>query len=240
MLIDLHVYTAPSGGPSIERAISNARDLSLDAIAVVDRRASADVARRVVTGELGDFPVFVGVELETVAGDVLVFVPKLDPFYTREEWRELDVLGLPELSDVTELAARHGGVVLAAHPYDRNRARSPRDRVFALSALSGMEVWTATSDRASNNVALEAGASASIGAFAGSANVSEHPPRYPRVTLFAAEPQDQASFVEAVEGGDFWPVEIASQGSSNPRHSNRGGGRSSSRGNRGPSNRRTP
>lgn len=236
MLIDLHVYTAPSGGPSIERAVSNAREQGLDAIAVVDRAASADVARAVIDQRFGDFPVFVGVELATTAGDVLVFVPDLAPFYTREEWRELEVLGLPELSDVVEMAQRHRGVVLSTHPYDRKRDRAPRDRVFALSALSGMQVWTSTSDRSANQVALEAGARAQVGAFAGSASVSERGVRQPWVTLFAAEPQTQADLVEALEGGDFWPVEIAE---SRSRSGGGRGGRSSrsNRGRRGSSNR---
>jgi len=235
MLIDLHVYTAPSGGPSVERAISNAQEQGLDAVAIVDRAASADVARAVLEERFGDFPVFVGVELATTAGDVLIFVPELDPFYTREEWRELEVLGLPELSDVVEMVQRHQGVVLGAHPYDRKRERAPRDRVFALSALSGMQVWTSTSDRAANQIALEAGSSAQVGAFAGSASVSERGVRQPWVTLFAAEPQTQVHLVEALEGGDFWPVEIAE---SRSRSGGRGG-RSNrpTRGRRGRSNR---
>lgn len=235
MLIDLHVYTAPSAGPSVERAVSMARDQGLDAIAIVDRAASAEVARAVVDQRFGDFPVFVGVELATTAGDVLVFVPDLDPFYTREEWRELEVLGLPELSDVVEMVERHKGVVLGAHAYDRRRERAPRDRVFALSSLAGFQVWTSTSDRQANHVALEAGARAQVGAFAGSASVSERGVRQPWVTLFAAEPQTQADLVEALEGGDFWPVEIAD---SRSRSGGRGGRSSrSNRGRRGGSNR---
>lgn len=220
MLIDLHVYTAPSGGPSAERAVSTAREQGLDAIAIVDRNASAETARAVLDEKFGDFPVFVGVELATTAGDVLVFVPDLDPFYTREEWRELEVLGLPDLSDVADLVERHKGVMLSAHPYDRDRARSPRDRVFALPELAGMEVWTSTSDRVANHIALEAGARAQVGAFAGSASVSERGVPQPWVTLFAAEPETQVDLIDALEGGDFWPVEIAE---SRTRSGGRGG-----------------
>lgn len=227
MLVDLHVYTAPSGGPSAENAVANATELGLDGIAVVDRHASAEIARRVVAGEFGEFPVFVGVELATAAGDVLIFVPELDPFFTREEWRELEVVGLPELSDVVEMVERHGGIVLSAQPYDRKRARAPRDRVFSLSALAGMEVWTSTSDATANTMALESGSRAAVGAFAGSASVSARTPRSPWVTLFAATPTTQKELIEALRGGDFWPVEIAdarqrSNDDRRPRHSDRG------------------
>lgn len=209
MLVDLHVYTAPSGGPSTERAVANAAEFGLDGIAVVDRHASAEVARQVMAGAFGEFPVFVGVEIATAAGDVLIFVPELDPFLTREEWRELEVVGLPELSDVVEMVERHRGVVLGAHPYDRKRARAPRDRVFSLAALSGLEVWTSTSDATANTLAHEAGARAQVGAFAGSANVSARGSRGPWVTLFADTPGNQRELVEALQGGDFWPVEIS-------------------------------
>jgi len=227
MLVDLHVYTAPSGGPSVERAVEQAAALGLDGIAVVDRHASADVARRVVGGEFGDFPVFVGVELATAAGDVLIFVPNLDPFFTREEWRELEVVGLPELSDVVEMVEREGGVVLSAQPYDRKRARSPRDRVFSLDALAGLEVWTSTSDATANTFAQEAGARASVAGFAGTANASSRGSSEPWVTLFSALPTTQAELVEALKGGDFWPVEIGSQrarsgGDRRPRSNDRG------------------
>lgn len=221
MLVDLHVYTSASGGPTLESAVSQARELGLSAIAVADRNASADVARRVAAGEFGDFPVFVGVELATASGDVLVFVPKIDPFLTREEWRELEVLGLPELSDVVDMAERHGGVVLGVHAYDRKRARAPRDRVFSLETLAGLEVWTSTSDALANSLALEAGSRAPVGAFAGSASVSSKPLRGQWATLFAKEITSQEALIVALQGGDFWPVEISDSRLPRPSHDDR-------------------
>lgn len=223
MLVDMHVYTSASGGPSLERAIADAQELGLSAVAVADRHASAAVARRVASGEFGEFPVFVGVELATASGDVLAFVPQIDPFLTREEWRELEVLGLPELSDVVEMVERQGGVVLGVHAYDRKRARAPRDRVFSLEALAGLEVWTASSDGLANTLALEAGSRAPVGAFAGSANMSSKPLRGQWATLFAQTIDSQEALVRALRTGDFWPVEISDTRAPRPSSDDRGG-----------------
>lgn len=230
MLVDLHVYTSASGGPTLDRAVAEARELGLSAVAVADRHASADVARRLAAGEFGEFPVFVGVELATAAGDVLVFVPKIDPFLTREEWRELEVLGLPELSDVVDMAERHGGVVLGVHAYDRKRSRAPRDRVFSLEALAGMEVWTSTADNLANSLALEAGSRAPVGAYAGSASISSKPLRSQWATLFATEITTQEALVEALRVGNFWPVEISDSRQPRPSQDDRGNRGRSDRG----------
>ena len=233
MLVDLHVYTSASGGPSLEQAVAHAQELGLSALAVADRHASAQSARRVAAGEFGEFPVFVGVELATAAGDVLVFVPELGPFLLREEWRELEVLGLPELSDVVDLAERHGGVVLGVHAYDRKRARAPRDRVFSLEALAGLEVWTSTSDALANSLALESGSRAPVGAFAGTASMSARPLRSQWATLFAKEIATQGELVTALRVGDFWPVDISDHRAPRPSSDDRGSRARSDRGERG-------
>lgn len=214
MLIDLHVYTSPGGGPSLDTAIKNARALGLGGIAVCDHRASADVARRVAAEETDGFPVFVGVELPTTQGDMLLFVPELDPFMTCEEWKELDVVGLPSYADVRDLAHRHGGVVLSAQPYDRKRNRAPGDRIFTLDGLASLEVWSSTTDRRAVGMGYEAATRSPMPGFAGSATLSHSYPQDLWVTLFRTQPHDQQSFVEALRAGDYWPVELASGGSS--------------------------
>lgn len=214
MLIDLHVYTSPGGGPSLDTAIDNARSLGLDGIVVCDQRASSDVARRVVGGDTDGFPVFVGVELPTTQGDMLLFVPELDPFMTCEEWKELDVVGLPSFADVRDMAHRLGGAVLSTQPYDRKRNRAPGDRIFTLDGLSSLQVWSSTTEGRAVGMGYEAATRSPLPGFAGSATLSHSYPQDLWVTLFRTQPSDQRSFVEALRAGDYWPVELDAGGSS--------------------------
>ena len=100
VLIDLHTYSRASGGASVDNVVSAARAAGLDAVLFADREASAEVARGIARGTFGDFRVFVGVELSTRGGDAILVLPQIDPYLTREEWRELIAFGRPTLEDV--------------------------------------------------------------------------------------------------------------------------------------------
>lgn len=212
MLIDLHVYTDASDGADLKRVLRQAEELGIDALCVTDTRASAAVARAVVADEIdSDVSVFVGVEIPTLAGDVLVIPRALDPFLVQEEWRQLDVFGIPSLAELSEMVERVGAVMLGAHPYDRKRTSAPRDRIFAMEGFAGFEIWTADADRDSNKAAAEAVASAKVPAFAGSATRRKSLPPNPWVTLLGASVETQEQLVDALRAGNFWPVEIVAE-----------------------------
>lgn len=223
MLIDLHVYTDASDGPTLDRVLAQAKELGLDAICVADPRASAEVARAVAAeGIETDVAVFVGVELPTLAGDVIVIPPALDPFLIHEEWRELDVFGVPSLEELREVVERVGAVVLGAHPYDRKRKSAPRDRIFTMDAFAGLEIWTADADREANRAAAEAVANARVPAFAGSATKRSSLPSNTWVTLLGESPTTQAELVKVLRKGNFWPAEIVTDEGRSGGRSNRG------------------
>ena len=208
MLIDLHAYTSHSGGPSLEDVVANAKATGMDAVCIVDRESSGDTARAVASCAFDGFPVFVGVELSTRSGDVIVLVPEIDPFLTREEWREVSVLEKPDIQGVVELASRHGGVVLLAQPYDRSRKIVPGDALFAMSGLSGVEIGTSRTDHRGTVTAIEAIGKSSFPAFAGSAGRVGGEQFW--LTLFATSFDTQAGLVHALRGGEFWPVHVTS------------------------------
>lgn len=212
MLIDLHAYTTPGGGRPLRDVVEDSRRLGLDAVVVADRHASAATAGEVLAAGEDAYPVMVAVELETSSGDVLLVVPKLDPFYTREEWRQLTSLGKPALKDVVALAEQEGGVVLLAHAYDRNRPGAPRDRVFTLDGLSGAEVATGASEPIANQMAVEALAAAHLPVFAGTATKSRPRGETTWATLFGRPVTGQADLVDALRAGEFWAVEVLPQG----------------------------
>ncbi|MCB9506264.1 MAG: hypothetical protein H6698_00030 [Myxococcales bacterium] len=206
MLLDLHAYTQLTGGPTLDAVVDGARSRGLDAACVVDRERSAATAAAAVSGAYG-FPLLVGVELPTRTGDVLLFVSDLDPVMTREEWRELTALGVPELSTVVAFAAANDGVVLLSHPYDRNRRAAPRDRMFALGGVAGVELGTDAADERANRVALEAVAKSALPGFGGTARRGgAQAPGW--LTLFGRPVATQADLVAALRSGDFWAVQV--------------------------------
>ncbi|MFT6629910.1 MAG: putative metal-dependent phosphoesterase TrpH [Flavobacteriales bacterium] len=228
MLVDLHAYSSASGGAHVNDLVDQARDLGLDAICIVDRSASADAARGVVNGDFGDFPVFVGVEVPTRQGDLIVFTPEVDPFLTREEWRQLLVLEKPDPQAVVALAEAEGGVVLLAHPYDRSRLGTPGDRMFVMDGLAGVEVGSSSSDARSNRTATEAVSHSTLPGFAGSARSSHDVEESRWFTLFSEPVTTQAELVVALKGGNFWPVEVQperSRGRGREKQSRDGGSR---------------
>ena len=233
MLIDLHVYTRQSGGPELWKAVDTAEASNLDGILVADKRASAATAMAVVGGEFDAYPVFVGVEIATRTGDVVVIPSKLDPFLTREEWRQLDALDLPTLEEVQALAKEEDAVILVAHPYERRRKNAPRDRIFAMEDVAGVEVSTTSAKREENRIAVESVGHASLPAYAGSAET--RPGRGSGwATLFGREVKDQADLVAAIREGNFWAVELDAPDARPPRHSGGDrGGRGGDRGGRG-------
>ena len=220
MLIDLHAYTNRSGGPSLDDVVANAKAVGMDAICIVDRDASGETARAVADGRFEGFPVFVGVELSTRSGDVIVIVPEIDPFLTREEWREVSVLEKPDIQGVVELANRHGGVVLLAQPYDRSRKIVPGDALFAMAGLSGVEIGSSRTDHRGTVTAIEAIGKSAYPAFAGSAGRVGGENFW--LTLFATPFETQAELVMAIRSGEFWPVHVTS---GRPVVQQRGGGR---------------
>jgi predicted metal-dependent phosphoesterase TrpH len=206
MLLDLHAYTDLSGGTPLGELARDARAAGLDAICVADRERSADTARAVANSSF-DVPVFVGVEIASRAGDLLVFPRVIDPVLSREEWRELNALERPELDDVVAWAQRHDAVVLLAHPYDRDRRGAPRDRVYVFDGIAGVEIGTDDADPTSNRVALEAIGRSELPAFAGSARRTGAGDGQ-WLTLLARSVSSQSELVDALRAGDFWAVQV--------------------------------
>lgn len=232
MLIDLHAYSHHTGGAPLADLVAQAKSQGLDGLCVADRGASAESARAVAAGEFGDFPVFVGVELQTRQGDVLVLSRDVDPFMTREEWRQLTALERPELDAVVALMEAEGGVTLLAHPYDRARKPSPGDRLFAMDGLAGLEVGTGSSDSRANRTAIEAVTRSQLPGFGGSAmRRGDGKPTW--LTLFGEPIATQAELVAALAAGDMWPVCVGGSAPRNERRrSDRGERRGGDRGER--------
>ena len=211
MLIDLHARTKASipAVPDPEKVISAAREAGLDGVAFVDRLHSANAASLADLGKEADFPVFVGVEIPTTIGRFLCFAPEVDPFFTREEWRQLMAVELtPTYPALIKLFDGIGGAVIAAQPYVRDRGTRLGDNLVLCDGLHGVEVVTGSTSRIDRALAVEAAVRAGLPTMAGSGLTRSLSEVGRAATLFARSVVTQKDLVEALRGGDCWSVEL--------------------------------
>ena len=215
MLIDIHVQTRATvaDGHDPARIIDAAKKAGLSGVAFVERLQSSHSKALLEAGEQGDFPVFIGVEIPTTMGRYLCFAPELDPFMSREEWRQLMAVGLqPPAERVIELFESIGGAVLAGQPYARENGIRLGDNLVYIDGLHGVEALTPAAERADCRLAIEAGVRLGLPLAGGSGLSSSLNDLGKAATLFVDVVSTQAELVEALRNGNFWAVEMGSSG----------------------------
>lgn len=132
MLIDLHVHEelfSPCSWMSLEDAVAAAQAKGLDGLCITNHN-SLDIQEQAAQISLASgFPVFVGVEVSTLQGDIVAF-------------------GLPALSINTRVDAQefidlvnsHNGFCFSAHPF-RTGGGGLGSHVSAVKGLHGIEVY---------------------------------------------------------------------------------------------------
>ncbi len=195
MLIDMHLHEKTYSSDSIldlKEIIHSARNMGLDGICITDHdsmgltKKAYDVSREML------FPVFVGAEVLTYQGDLLVF----------------GVNHLPNrIMDAEELVdwvARQGGATISAHPYRQNR-RGIGDTLLSLDRLSGVEGLNGSTPYHLNRKAQEAAERRSLPIFGGSdAHHTQQIGKY--ATRFSSEVRDIKDLVEGIKEGNVEPV----------------------------------
>ncbi|MDR3177283.1 MAG: PHP domain-containing protein [Desulfovibrio sp.] len=143
MIIDLHtheeLYSADSS-MSLEEAVDAARERGLDGLCVTDHSSLGLAGENL---EYLGFPVFIGVEMWTDAGDIVVF--GLDELPERR-------LSAPEL---IALVAERGGFCFAAHPF-RSFGGGVGDLLYSLKGLNGVETANGMDSPQENSLAARA------------------------------------------------------------------------------------
>ena len=130
MFIDLHIHESlfsPCSWMSLEEAVAAARACGLNGICITDHGSMEikEVAKSFL--RRCDFPVFIGVEMTTQAGDIVAF--GLDSLPQKK----------PTAQEFVDFVNAQNGFCFAAHPYSRYRA-SLGDSLFTLRGLHGVEV----------------------------------------------------------------------------------------------------
>ena len=137
--VDLHCHTSASfdslATPAAVVRAAAARGLTHLAITDHDRIDGAGEARAVASAEALELEVLIGQEIRTTAGDLIgLFLHESIP---------------PGLAPAEAIAAvrEQGGLVGAAHPFDRFRGSVGRGEATAIEALAGgldwIEAWNA-------------------------------------------------------------------------------------------------
>ena len=116
MLIDLHTHSYPKSDDSfmdVDGLIDRCKHLGLDGVCLTDHDAFWTWDEALALGKRHDFLVLPGTEVNTDSGHVLVF--GLDRY----------VFGVHKPEFLRRLVDRHGGAIIAAHPYRRRFLAEP-------------------------------------------------------------------------------------------------------------------
>lgn len=140
MIIDMHIHQRLNSSDSkldLFEAINVAKNRGLDAICITDHDdLGLRPMAKTISKETG-FPVFVGVEIYTLDGDLLCF--------------GIDEMPKERLSaqETIDFVNERGGVTIAAHPYRHNN-RGLGDHIARVRGLGAVEAFNGRTDTLSN------------------------------------------------------------------------------------------
>ncbi len=210
MVIDLHVVV-PQGcdAAALDRLLNAGIESGLDGMLLLGAGAPPPVeAAR--TGRFGGrIALFFGIEFPLERGRLL-WIPEDPVALDGADWRQA-VGDRPTLASVAAVRERCGGVVLAAHPYDRGAGPAFVDAVFTLKNIDGVITATAPLDRTKNNMALEAAQRLGLAALGGSGSAAGWSDIGAAASVFPGAIEDQAALVAAIRNKDAWTVEMISR-----------------------------
>lgn len=203
MIVDLHVCIPSSMTDEvIENVLQACRDAGLDGACLVGIDSVPPV--ETIVSRAGGLAVFFGVEMSLPRGR-LVWIPE-DPSHLRRE--------LPfgrSLEEMISFFKENGGVMFAAHPYDRSDGPAFSDGCYELDDISGIQVANAGRDPWRNNMAQEAVGQLKIKGFGGT---GQHESGQGRIgsaaTLILEDVTTQAELVAELNKDDVWAVEFLS------------------------------
>lgn len=150
MKFDLHIHESKHSKDSrldLEQIVLEAKAFGLDGIAITDHDVLGLREQARFLSALHDLMIFVGVEVSTTLGDILVFgVDELPP---SKGVNRLD----PQI--LIDYVNERGGATIAAHPF-RDNGRGLGEAVFKLSGLTAIEGYNGRTSSNHNAQAVEA------------------------------------------------------------------------------------
>jgi predicted metal-dependent phosphoesterase TrpH len=155
MLIDLHVHSHHTQGVTMtpRDAVRRAKEAGLDGVVITDLNTLEGLEEVRAAGREESFLALCGVELATDRGHWLCYFP--DPARVPNPPQLFGTTPWP-VREVLAKVAELGGVVVAAHPYDKSIERPSGDFIFTLDGLAALEALNAHRPGPANDLAIEA------------------------------------------------------------------------------------
>ncbi len=202
MLIDMHVHEKTYSSDSLmslEEIIEQGKQLGLDAVCITDHDSNGLKEAACQISREKNFRVFVGAEILTLDGDVLVFgIDHIDRFLTGEM----------HAHELVSIITRLGGAAISAHPYRQNgrgMGDIMGDKIRRIVNLSGIEGFNGSTPFHLNVKACQVAMEMKLPIFGSSdAHHLEKLGKY--ATLFPDGIRDEKDFVEAILEGNVEPV----------------------------------
>lgn len=196
MFIDLHVHErafSSDSKMSLAEIVEKARNMGMGAVCISDhdslgiREEAARYSREV------GFPIFVGVEILTVQGDIVAYgIP-----YAFQP-RTIDA------QEFINYVHCNGGACFSAHPF-RNNQRGLEEHLAVVQRLDGVEVLNGSTSLEANRTALEYSRKYGIQPLGASdAHDTQQLGKY--VTYFPEEPRDLQDFIRILRSGKCRPA----------------------------------
>jgi predicted metal-dependent phosphoesterase TrpH len=208
MLIDLHAHSQHTRGGTLapRDVLRAARAAGLDGVAFTDLDTLEGLDEIRAAGREEGLLALVGVEIATDRGHYLCFFP--DParvpappqlFGATRPWPVREVL-----AKVREL----GGVVVAAHPYDKSIDRPGGDLIFTLDGLSAVEGLHGRKRGTANDLAVEAADHLNLPCVGGSGALDDLAQVGGAATLFRDPVATEADLVAQLRAGTVYCVAL--------------------------------
>ncbi len=254
MFIDFHVHSSHTQDVPFSAAelIAQAKKSQLDGFCLTDVHTVAGGPECKSLAAAEGLVVLVGFEALTERGHFLVFVPEPDQLPDLSTWVPYDNKGRAKYAALAKAVSARNGVLIAAHPYDRDSQDAPGDTLVQLKGISAIEVLNGARPKVANDLAEELAAGIGLPGVGGSDSRKSIDSIGKISTLLSVPVKNEAELIEQILAGDIWPVSIgelatsaasagrrrrndSERGARSPRRDDRGGkrgGRSSSRGGR--------
>lgn len=200
MIIDMHIHQRMHSSDSqldIHRAVDVAKARGLDGICITDHDTLGLRERAQSISEALEFPIFVGVEIYTLDGDLLCFgideMPK-------------ERMGA---QDTIDFVNERGGVTIAAHPFRHNN-RGLGNKIRDVVGLGAVEAYNGRTADKDNRDAEGLALSLDLPLSGGSdAHTDFEVGRF--ATQFLTPVHSEQDMIRAIRGGQIQPVSITEQ-----------------------------
>ncbi|NMB73699.1 MAG: PHP domain-containing protein [Myxococcales bacterium] len=210
MLLDLHVHSFYTPGVpwSVAQLAERARQAGLDGFCLTDVHTVAALKEAGEVESRTGLRILVGLEAFTDRGHFLVLVPS--PYSLPEigAWLRRDDSGRCMFESLRQAVEARDGLLIAAHPYDRDIPGALGDGLARLAGVGAVEVLNARRRPLQNDLAEEAAAGAGLPGVGGSDVRDSLEVMGTVATLIRGEVQNEAQLIARIRAFDSWPITL--------------------------------